>query len=354
MKGRNGKIELMRFVFALCILLGHINLKVWNSTKTFGSFTLSRRGYLGVEFFFLVAGWLMAKSVARQNAAGACESAGEDTALFLWKKVKGLLPYHLSVCALAAISLALRAPVEMPGTLLVRLPGVLFLQNTGMLGESNPLIAMEWYLSAMLIAMALLYPLSRRWYRTTVCYLAPLTAIVLLGWMVHETGYLSGTREYLGFWLKGNWRAIAEIALGMSCYEVSQMLGRRAWTQRQRFCLTAAEAVCYLLSLGYMFSDLGTEYELLVLFLLTAAVTLSFSNAGVLTSAPFDNRLCAYLGAITLPLYLVQEVCWTAVQFWLGDLRPGIQAALIFSLSLLLAVLLHACFSQRRHKTLSA
>lgn len=354
MTRRNGKIELMRFVFALCILLGHINLKVWENAKTFGPVSLARRGYLGVEFFFLVAGFLLAKTVARQNEAGAAESVGQDTAWFLWRKIRGLLPYHLIVCALAAISLALRAPAHMPDTLLLRLPGVLFLQNTGMLGNTNPLIAMEWYLSAMLIAMAILYPLARKWYRTTTRYLAPLLAVLLLGWMIHETGYISGTREYLGFWFKSNWRAIAEIALGMSCYEVSQTLSRRTWTRIQRVWITVIELSCYALTLGYMFSEMGSEYELLILLLLTVAVTLSFSDMGILTCAPFDNGVCYYLGSITLPLYLVQEICWTAVQYWLGDMRPRNQAVLIFASSILLAVLLYAGVSRWKGRKVEA
>ena len=43
---RNGKIEFLRFVFALIILLFHINLDFWNLDRTYlgGRFSLAQMG----------------------------------------------------------------------------------------------------------------------------------------------------------------------------------------------------------------------------------------------------------------------------------------------------------------------
>lgn len=65
MKKRNGSIELYRFLFALVIMVRHIKpLFVSNGyNRLFG------RGALGVEFFFIVSGYLMAKNAAARQGA---------------------------------------------------------------------------------------------------------------------------------------------------------------------------------------------------------------------------------------------------------------------------------------------
>ena len=102
MKQRNATIELMRFLFASSIILFHIAGTLWDrklilfSSEEF-KLTLFRNGYIGVEFFFLVSGFLMAKSIYRRQSQ-ACigklqpEPVGVETIRFLWGKVKALWP----------------------------------------------------------------------------------------------------------------------------------------------------------------------------------------------------------------------------------------------------------------------
>ena len=58
---RNGKIDLLRFVFCIGVILHHIELILGEDSPVRGYFTLGRQGYIGVEFFFLVSGWLLAR-----------------------------------------------------------------------------------------------------------------------------------------------------------------------------------------------------------------------------------------------------------------------------------------------------
>lgn len=57
MKQRNGTIDFMRFVFAIGIVLGHAEV----------IYDIVPNGWIGVEFFFLVTGWLMASKAARTD-----------------------------------------------------------------------------------------------------------------------------------------------------------------------------------------------------------------------------------------------------------------------------------------------
>ena len=73
MKQRNATIELMRFLFASSIIFFHIAGTLWDRKLILFSgeefkLTLFRNGYIGVEFFFLVSGFLMAKSIYRRQS----------------------------------------------------------------------------------------------------------------------------------------------------------------------------------------------------------------------------------------------------------------------------------------------
>ena len=72
--GRNGNIDLMRFVFCLIIILYHINNRL-DLNPPFGLsekyFSFCGEGRIGVEFFFIVSGYLLAvtaKKTIRQTA----------------------------------------------------------------------------------------------------------------------------------------------------------------------------------------------------------------------------------------------------------------------------------------------
>ena len=106
MKQRNATIELMRFLFASSIILFHIAGTLWDrklilfSSEEF-KLTFFRNGYIGVEFFFLVSGFLMAKSIYRRQSQ-ACigklqpEPVGVETTTPSPPNSMALTPSHLT------------------------------------------------------------------------------------------------------------------------------------------------------------------------------------------------------------------------------------------------------------------
>ena len=87
---KNGVIEFMRFLFASGIVFFHTSRDFWNNQKIIGQIghfqvTFFRKGNIGVEFFFLVSGCLLASHIYKLNSPVL--SVGEETVGFLWKKV---------------------------------------------------------------------------------------------------------------------------------------------------------------------------------------------------------------------------------------------------------------------------
>ena len=88
MTKKNGRVEFLRFIFALGILFFHIHkrfadggmIELGNTGLNFFA-----RGYIGVEFFFLVSGYLLAASAyAKREKSTAM--IGTETALMMKKK----------------------------------------------------------------------------------------------------------------------------------------------------------------------------------------------------------------------------------------------------------------------------
>ena len=112
-------------------------------------------GSIGVEFFFIVSGWLMTKKALKLNVEN--EKLGENTFEFIWKKVKAFFPYMLIsyICALILhINISHLRKYQIVNTiwdlLLLRISGIKYWH--GVLGVA-------WYISAMLVCMIVLYPL---------------------------------------------------------------------------------------------------------------------------------------------------------------------------------------------------
>ena len=83
---RNGKIEFLRFVFCCVVMIFH-----GKSCMNDGTIEIMFSGRLGVEFFFLVSGFLMAVSLERVTCFSEL-SVAKETGRFIVKKAKSLYP----------------------------------------------------------------------------------------------------------------------------------------------------------------------------------------------------------------------------------------------------------------------
>ena len=187
--GKNGSVELLRFLFTSVIILFHINLDLWDQGKVAAvaggvPIAFFHHGNLGVEFFFLVTGFLMAKSVWKDTArdrgcvSAPCHESARNmgqglplrenpvpddlrrlpgrTLRFLSHKINALFPYYLPACLMTPLVRFLTGRKLDAVYFLRRIPSLFFLQR---LGLGRPIIGCTWYLSSMLIALTIAYPL---------------------------------------------------------------------------------------------------------------------------------------------------------------------------------------------------
>ncbi len=311
-KNYYGEIDFWRLVFSLIILVFH-------STEVFAgnaAFRLFPAGSLGVDFFLLVSGYFMMASALRAEQThrnSENHSISRESFAFLLKKIKGLMPAYW-ICAV--LSLGIWAYVYCQDSW----DGAAnFIKNASMTvwnllalnGSGIKYVGYDgatWYISSMLFAMLLLYPLCRKAREFYTYLFVPAIVFFLLGYMSQVNGSLRGPSKYLELHLTaGTCRAILEIALGSWIYLASKKIGRLPLTRLSRWLLAILELGCFLGAIGIMQMNTGGNGQLdfVVLLGLMLGLIVAFSGQSPV-SRLFQSKKWRIAGEYSLTLYLCQ------------------------------------------------
>lgn len=296
---RNGTVELLRFLFCMVVVFYHIHNRTGN---IFGKDDLFfANGRLGVEFFFLLSGILMAKHAHKHFGSPHPVS---ETTLYMKNKLFQLLPYHLVIFPITLICVLAINPLPFDGVLtrlLEYLPNFMLLQKSGL--NARELLTPEWYLAAMLVAMLPLYYLTVRCQTAFTKIWCPLLAMVIVCYIMQATGGMSKLNTYLvgGAVSKAYLRAFAELALGEFCFEIASWLKRLRLKWFCRSVMTLVEIICYVTVLVFTTLAYERSYDANMLLLLAIGLTLTFSEQ---TYLRIHGSVVSWLGKMSLPIYM--------------------------------------------------
>ncbi len=295
---RNGEIELFRFVFSVIIVFYHFGLTCERN--------FFEGGYLGVEFFFLVSGYFLA-SHAYANRKDDWESTVSDTWRYLLSKIKALYPYFICAMILNAVVRLLIVNhygafgmVKEFGT---SLPSLSLVFMGAGYDNAGFYVGNSWFISSMLLAMLVLYPLLLRFYHASTGILFPVTSVVLLGFMSVKYGKFDTFYTWTGMFYLGTLRAFAEIALGASLFELVRSLkrGNTCFSVFGKLLLSCIKYGSYLAVVAFiMFVDTGnTELHAIMFTALGIVLTMS----GYCYSIP-NCAFIRFLGKISVPIFI--------------------------------------------------
>ena len=292
-----GEIEFLRFFFAVVVMLRH-SLAFMGSIEK----TPFAGGALAVEFFFIVSGYLLMMSVDRIKTEP--EKWGTETVMFLKRKIAGFFPEYLLSFGIAFVlniwlnHLTVRQSISKLIDLIWEL---LIVSKSGLTtGSLNP---PTWYLSTMLICMAILYPLLRKYKNMMANVAAPLATLFIFGYMCMNFSSLRDPEKWIGLTYKGNLRGFAELCLGISVYQIASELKKPIFNTLGRVVLSLIKWSCYALFIRYLTQSDWDNRDYFYTMLLAIALVISFSRQSW-DSRFFDNRLSLLLGGFSLPLYL--------------------------------------------------
>ncbi len=283
-KKRNNTIDLLRGIFALIIVLYHSNGLMWGE-KT----RICQSGYIGVEFFFLVSGWLMAAHI-RNHKHENTDGVGREAFSYVFGKAKKIYPFYFVSFVIAfiirhvAIYLAAYDSLHLANHLLHALPELALLQMSG-LQWIFPVNGIAWFLSAMLLAELLLYPVVSKHYDEVSHVYGPIAALLMLACLSQKYQTLNVSTSYYedGWYIylyiqPGLIRAAAEVLLGVSSFAICEKLSEiefRAWAKK---LFSVAECGCFLAVIAGAHLVKGDQTGFVLLAILFVGVTISFSQ----------------------------------------------------------------------------
>lgn len=306
-KQHNVTIDFLRFLFSVIVVLHHSRYVLGDDNCYFLG------GSLAVEFFFFVSGYLLlvgADKAGRENSAGT-NGIGSETLHFILHKIRSFLPEFLIAWWIGFVLIGV-----------VRQYGVLdYLKAFGNDFWELTLVKMSglfthgidgamWYLSAMLLGMALLYPLLRTKRDLMTHLVCPLLALFLYGYLCQAEGHPRDPIVWLGLCYKGLVRAVAGLCTGVViCMAVHRLkkLASAGLTKLGNALAIGIQLLCLILTIRYMAEQEPSEYDYFYMFLLMLLVLISFSGFGlesVLGNSQRLHLLSAFLGKYSLSLYL--------------------------------------------------
>lgn len=225
------------------------------------------------------------------------------------------------------------------------IPSLFFLQMASFWNESfnKALIVPEWYLSAMLLSMVVIFPLVLFFRRklkavsTSFCTLCIIGAFFLISGIMLN-GHIQQNFIY-------DARAASELIIGMFAYYLSANVSKHEYSRTGLQVLKIAELTGYFLPIILGLIPISSSLQPLCMAVTVVgtftAITITFSGKGTQITNDKINDIFGYLGAISLPIYLIHLVMLELTDYIAHGIALSIKLAAVLFVTILLSVVYH-------------
>lgn len=339
-KNRNNLVELARFLFSLLVVGYHAQMSMYDGVNH-----IFENGLIAVEFFFILSGYFMARSIEKINANdNGCliRSYGK----FMWGKLKSVLPTHIVANALCIIIIAIFATETLAKRLLLGLPSLFLIQNVVVWDATiESLITPEWYISAMLLCMAIMMPIAIALRKKIKGVFVPLVLAGMLIVVVLAVGF--PLKWQFGWNLSQDIRAFGELIVGMLAYHLSTAFLKKEFNTSVNKTLKVVEIICYLIPIILGIVPIPESLQAMCIAFTVVctfmALAITFSGKGIVLRNERINKVFGYLGGVSLAIYLFH---YPLIDF-LGYVYPGCELwakiLIIFPMTMLVAIIYNLC-----------
>lgn len=290
-KKHNGIISLWKFLFCIMIVIYHGSVLAKK-----GDYVILSRGSIGVEFFFLVSGYLMANSALNKKEN---DSIGKETINFVLKKYKTFLPYTI-LAGLLAITILLCIGQMRMEKFVYSIFDMLLLNMSGIktFSVNGPI----WYISSMLICMLIIYPLIRK-YKENFLYIAvPIIVLLGFGYLSYTCNNLRDPNQWIIFTFKGNIRAFIELCLGSLMYLLCEKFKSIDFTTFVKVIITIIEITGFI-TIFLVSQFLTAKYDFMLVAILSISIILAFSEK-TLEYNFLCNKFCYWLEKLSVSIFV--------------------------------------------------
>ena len=328
-RSKNSMIELWRVVFSLLIVACHTTALPKDKTEDFlwcGFFIYSVRFSNGT----------VSRSPPPRGGGG-----GKASLRFVISKIRPILPTYLfALCTELFVASFVGAPQKRSlSELVYYVWDILFLRTAGLQGDSMDVaVGASWYLSAMILAMWMLYPLLCKFREIFLYVLAPLLSIFMLGWFSNVYGKINFSLAFCNGICLGLLRAVAEICVGCCSYVVCTHLRELAPKgQLIRAAATIGELGSFGAVLWAARHCYRSQTDFICILLVAVGIALSFSGLSF-TSLLNGKINVRWAGRFSLALYLNHVVWVRMLSRWKLPISFRKQTLIVFVLSIATAI----------------
>lgn len=323
-------VDFWKCIFTVAIILYHAN-----KMEGFEKANLFPYGYIFVEFFFMVSGFFMAKSVFKMQSK-PINSIANETWRFTLKKASGI---YIPVFVAFWIHFAIRMHIEKLEYQDVLLEITHSIRELTFTYSSGLTIGRyhngpTWYISSMLIGMFLIYPILRKYFNTFSSIVAPAFALLSYAYLQKNHSSINLSSHY-GEWIcLGLFRAICGLCVGIFIFSLVEKFNntKREFTTTGKVFLLVVELglALYLILIATNYDNLFKEkfYGYFAMLLQAILVFVLFLNPIKIQNGLFA-KLCLWAGEISFYYYLNHRI-WTRVfETYIPDLGYGKKQILI-------------------------
>lgn len=337
---RNYEVDFWRFIFALIVVILH-SLFVLRPLKP--TFTPFQGGAIAVEFFLLLSGFFMMKSLesAKFQSIDVKEHSGHLALEFTWKKIKAYFPYVMPSVIITYGVYAVVKDWSFAETLKqfsYAIYEMLLLPMTGIRVTFYNLPL--WYLACFIIVLPLLSYFVLRFMDFHIHIFTIVVSAMIYGYIITTYKNIDVWNKWLGWTYVGVLRVIAGLCLGCICYCAYKNLKEAHFTKTGLWVMTILHSSCFAIAIMRMYFSKNSKLDILVIMFLMIAVIMMFSQKSYLSKL-LNRKVFGDLGKVSLPLYTSH---WVVIQIVLKYFPNAdyIQRLIIYiSFSLILAVLLY-------------
>lgn len=355
---RNGALGFWSFIFCMVIVLHYACFL--SPQKTDSTVFFFFRGELAFDFFFILAGVMLAKSV---NAIPADRTfVWSDTWGFLKAQLRRYLP-GLVICWIIGFAVinkvfwvdANSVINNFFASILELLPihgaGFSIIPPAKDAFVGYRVMDQAWAISAVMLAFFVLYPLYLSNRKRFEYYIAPVGAALLMcflffrmkGLTTDKLLILDAKNKNLFFFTPGTYKAFGEILAGVACYALVRHLRNKTISKAKTHLLSLAELFCYLVPICYMQFmkrlEIPKRFDFMMVGFMLVGIAVSLSGKSSL-SRLCDNKFFRFLGRFSLYPFLTFMLFAKTLPYFLPDMGLRKLILIYVGLTLVSAVLL--------------
>lgn len=269
---------------------------------------------------------------------------GKETVDFLFGKVRSIATiYTLACILLSAYFLTIGKDISF---IIERLPSLFLLQRSGFVDKE--FIGLTWYISSMLLCMAIIYPILRKFYNLFTNVYGALFGIFIIGYLIYTTGYLGGVSDWAGITYKCNLRALGELCLGTTCFEVGRRLSEKEYSKGKRIIISSITVLSAVICICSTCSNKRLFNDGIILMVMCCCITMLFVGKAIFQkSGLYDNAVLNLLGELSMPIYILQNVFHYWVDYYYYGENVAAKISIIYFGTLLFS-LIFVMISRRR------